>query len=240
VSGQTPQQVQTNARRKFDELRRAIDQFQVARTTTDNAALGVVPNRRQLEPAQVAQRVRELRDMPAMERAVGGLYDLLAVLYDREPSEDELKAGPPAGEALGNFVLPTVPGSIQVIAGLAFGAWTLTSLFDYLRAHEERIQAELGISTQSSGSRLPGILGLLAVTGAVAAGGYVYYRYRKHAADAEEDEEDEEEDEALPAGGYHIHIQQEPQPRPDVKAPPALPPATSDDEVIDVDYEEVQ
>jgi hypothetical protein len=240
---QTAQQVQANARRKFDELRQAIDRFQVARTVTDNAALGVVPNRSGLEPALVAQRVRELRDMPSMERAVSQLYDLLNVLYDREPTEDELKAGPPAGDALGTFVLPTVPASIQVVAALAFGAWSLTSLFKYLQAHEERIQAELGIQTPGSGSRAAGVLGLLAVTGALAAGGYVYYRYRKHAAEKDdEDDEDEEVEPDLPptaaAPGYHIHIQQQPP-----AAPPALPPApvvaNEDEDVSDADYEEV-
>lgn len=250
MSEQTPQQIEANARRQFDELQRAIHGFQVARTKTDNAALGVVPNGRGLSPAQVAQRVRELRDMPIMERAVGELYDLLTVLYQRDPTEDELKAGPPGGEALGNFVIPAVPASVQVLAALAMGAWTLTSLFEYLQAREERIQNELGIQDSAAGSRLPGLLGALAVAGVIGTGGYLWWRHRRHAAEEideeEEDGAEESAEEELPAtSSYHIHIEQQPAepPRPSTLAPveiQALPaPKEFEEDVIEADYEEV-
>lgn len=206
MTQQSIQQAQADARRKFDELRKSIDRFQLARTTTDNAALGVVPNRRKLQPAMVAQRVRELRDIPAMERAVSELYDLLTVLYDREPTEDELKAGPPSGAALGNFAIPSVPPSVSAVAGLAFGAWTLTSLFDYLRTREERIQLEMGIQSPTNGSSgLVGALGILGLVGAVGVGGYLLYKHRYGEGSDEEGGDEDEETPAEEGTSYHIH-----------------------------------
>lgn len=201
MNNQSPKEIEASARRNLRALREAMNRFQRARMATDAACQGVVQNRTKLPPALVAHRVNELRDLDAMQRAINELYDLLEVLYRRQPTAAELAAGPTGQEALGNFTLPTVPGGLQVLAGIGFGAWTLVSLFDYLREREERIQQELGIPGESSGSGhgaavVAGLVGL----GLVGGGGYMAYRWWKGRGSTDDDEPDntDEEEPTIP------------------------------------------
>lgn len=203
MTQQSPKELEASARKNLRALRESMNRFQRARMATEAASQGVVRNKAGLPPALVAQRVNDLRDLDTMRRAVNDLYELLEVLYRRQPTEAELVAGPTGNEALGNFALPSVPGGLQVLAGIGFGAWTLTSLFDYLRTREERIQQELGIPSdgQAPGRGLSVAAG---VVGLALAGGGGYLAYRWWKGRNEEDDEDEEDDttsDALPTLG---------------------------------------
>lgn len=199
MNERTPRETEAAARANLKALREAMNGYHRARMTTEAACQGVLKNRRGLPPALVAARVSELRDLETMKRAINELYSLLEVLNRRQPTEAELAAGPSGDEPLGNFALPTVPGGLQVVAGIGFGAWTLTSLFNYLREREIRIQQELGIGASprsTVGLALAGVAGTAAL-GAGAYFGWKWWKGRKPSETAtDEDDDDAEEIEA--------------------------------------------
>jgi hypothetical protein len=114
----------------------------------------------------------------------------MTLLYGRVPTESELEAGPPDGEALGVWV---IPGSVIALAAIAGGSWTLSGLFDYLTQRELRIQGELGIRNTSLWDTLWDWAPTAAVVGGVGVGAFLLYRWnkgRKAAAALEQDDRD--------------------------------------------------
>jgi len=173
--GVTPQQIEAEAKHNLTELRKAINRFQSARLSTNAAIAGTAPNKKGLPPWEIARKVRELRDADMTNRAVSDLRDLMTLLYGRQPSESELEAGPPDGEALGVWV---IPGSVIAITAIAGGSWSLSGLFDYLTQREIRIQSELGIRNTSLWDTVAGWAPTAAVVGGVGVGAFLLWRWR--------------------------------------------------------------
>lgn len=174
--GVTQQQLELEAKRNLTELRKAINRFQSARLSTNAAIAGTADNKKGLPPWEIARKVRELRDVELTNKAVADLRDLMTLLYGRVPTESELEAGPPDGEALGVWV---IPGSAIALAAIAGGTWTLSGLFDYLTQRELRIQAELGIRNTSLWDTLWDWAPTAAVVGGVGVGALLLYRWNK-------------------------------------------------------------
>lgn len=190
VQSQAPEQVtqdqkelEAEARRFLTELRKSINRFHTARLSTNAAIAGTAPNRKGLPPWEVAQKVRELRDTERTNQAVSDLRDLLTLMYGRQPTENELEAGPPGGEALGVWV---IPGSVVALAAIAGGAWSLAGLFNYLTERELRIQSELGIRNTSVWDTIVDWAPTAAVVAGAGVAGFLLWRkYRGRAPDKE-------------------------------------------------------
>lgn len=171
------------AKKTFNELRKSVDGFQRARVQTDKATLGLIGNKLGMSPAQVADHVKRVRDYPRMKEAVEKTNDLLSQVYQRQPSVEELTAGPPDGSALGNFQFPAVPWSVTFLVGIAASAWALTSIFNYLRSHEERIQTALGVPQDGERSSVVPLT-ILSLAAAGGLAGFLLWRRHQSAARA--------------------------------------------------------
>lgn len=154
-----------DAQVRLEQLRGAIEKFNRERLKTEEYTRGVKPCRVPRE--QVAQTVQSLRDTRAEEEAARQLADLQRIMLGREPSPAEASGGVPSAPGLGLAPL--------VIAGVAGGAWVLSSLFSYLAEHEQRIQRELNpnafTASDMYGSVSQWLLPAL-VVGGVLVGGY--------------------------------------------------------------------
>jgi len=237
--GVTSQQIEGEAKRNLTELRKAINRFQTARLSTNAAIAGTAANKKGLPPWEIARKVRELRDVDMTNRAVSDLRDLMTLLYGRQPTESELEAGPPDGEALGVWV---IPGSVIALTAIAGGSWALSGLFDYLTQRELRIQAELGIRNTSLWDTLLGYAPKAAMVGGVGVGAYLLWRWRKNAKGKPAKKQG-----ALPAHDYYVEQLEEEEEV--ASAPPevleahedipALPPAR-DEDVYEDELEELK
>lgn len=158
---------------RLEQLRAAIEKFNRERLKTEEYTRGIKPCRVPRE--QVAQTVQSLRDTRAEEEAARQLADLQRIMLGREPSPAEASGGVPSAPGLGLAPL--------VIAGIAGGAWVLSSLFSYLAEHEQRIQRELNpnafTTSDTLGSMTQWLLPMLVVGGVIVGG---YYMLKKPAA----------------------------------------------------------
>jgi hypothetical protein len=151
----TPQQAQAN----IAALRQAIARFNAVRSRTAKML--------EAHP-ELADRVRELRDNEHEQLAVESLVDLNRLILQRDPTAAELQLGVPGDEALG--FLPLLP-----LVAIGGGAWTVTSIMNYLTAREETVQRQLGMT--SSWSDVLGQAFPFLIVGAIGFGGYYLYKH---------------------------------------------------------------
>lgn len=190
--GTTAAQLEAETRENLNELRQAINRFQMSRLSTNAAIAGTAGNKKGLPPWEVSSKVKELRDTEMTNRAVSDLRDLLTLMYNRAPSESELEAGPPGGEALGVWI---IPASYVAMAALAGGAWSLSGLFNYLTERERRIQEQLGIQNTSAWDMVKDYAPKVALAGGAVFGGVMLYRWwRKRGETTAELTEEAEDD----------------------------------------------
>ena len=172
-----------NAQRQLLSLRQAIDAFHKARQTTNEAIAGM--RKASYPPQELAQRVASMRSSEMEQRAVEELREVMRWTLQREPNEHEMRAGPAQDGSLG--FLPAIPiaTAAVVLAGVAGGAWTASSLFGYLTEREERMQAELGIRRNDFGDTIRRVQILAIPVLALSAAGVVGYYYWKSKKGAE-------------------------------------------------------
>jgi hypothetical protein len=192
----------------LQELRRARNEFHDARILTKQAQTGRIPCR--YPPDQLAAHVRGMRDARAEQEAVTNLRDLLTYMNQRDPTADEMEAGPP--ESLGAIWLAPA-----IIAGVTGGAWTLSNLFSYLAERERRIQEAAGIRPPSMLRSVARVVVPVVAVAAVGGGGYWLWKRRKKAVAAELAET------KVSSRAKTKVMQQNPEPK-------ALPPPPEDDD----------
>lgn len=178
----------------LDRCRKDIAEFKRLRLVTEAAMHGIVPCK--VKPEQLAAIIQRARD-PLKERMAAEQHrEFLRMLYKREPTAEELRAGPPTlpeleaklheegvvsnsgDDAMGIWwVLPA--------AAVVGGAWGLSNLFSYLTGQEARVHGDSGIIVNTAREMtqwsrairtwaLP--VGLLGVVGTL---GYFYLKTRK-------------------------------------------------------------
>lgn len=200
----TNDQIAADVRTKLDGLRKEYVAYQQALEATDRVSRGITRSTKRLSAADVSRRARAMRDEAMTQRAVSELYDLLYVLYQREPSEEEMISGPPAAEDV-----RSLPQDQQLLSSLSSAAQSLGGVFGYLRAGEERIQDELGVpragsSPSRAGTAVRTVFGLAAL----GTAGYFGYRWlsNRFSDDDADDEYDEDEDVAPVPASPTINI----------------------------------
>lgn len=170
-----PQQIAWAAQ-SLERLRTAIRRFQMARLKTGELRAGLVPAA--VPPSEVSRYLALYRDAELERRTVEDLRSLLHGILGREPTMDELEAGVPDENQLGQLgLLPAVIGIVALIGGSA----VLTNAFEAMTAHEDRVRTEILARTpalqESWYSRLwssaRGPVKTVAVVAAVGAAGYI-------------------------------------------------------------------
>ena len=205
----------------LERCRKEIAEFKRLRLVTEAAMNGIIPCK--VTPEQLAALVQRARD-PLKERAAAEQHrEFLRMLYKREPTAAELRAGPPslpelerklvdegvipAGEAgMGNPLLAAMGTSwILPAAAVVGGAWGLSMLFAAMAGSEATAHREGGIVsgiTREAGQwvttvrtwALPAVLAV-----GVGALGYWYLKNRKPQKARAAAGAAEEETPALPA-----------------------------------------
>jgi hypothetical protein len=156
---------QVEARAAIARLRKSLDEFQRLRMVNQQAVRGADKSCR-FSAEDMQLRLAAYRD-PAMElRFRQELYDLQSNIYGREPTQEEMQAGPPP---LGALPLLAVAGTV---ASLAWGASSVT---DYLAQRERFARGEVpgqsGGWLQTFGTVVKGTV-LVATVGVTGYGGY--------------------------------------------------------------------
>jgi hypothetical protein len=133
----------------LEQCRRSIAEFKRTRLLTEAALNGIVPYKG--TPEQLVAAIQRARN-PRQERIFAEEQrDFLRMLYRREPTPDEMRAGPPTLVELKQKLVSE--GAVDdgmgfiwlfpVAAAIVGGAWGLSSIANMLggqeqRAHEER------------------------------------------------------------------------------------------------------
>lgn len=128
----------------LERLRLAIAKFHTARLVTDEALAGMRVVRDAAgqikHPSTLMPIVQGARDGAAERNAVMQLRDLLRLVYQREPTPEEMRLSIPPTESLGVWWL--APVAVSAIVG---GSFSLTSLFNYLTEREKTAQGQMGL-----------------------------------------------------------------------------------------------
>jgi hypothetical protein len=151
---------------RLGQLQAAIAKFNKERLKTEAFSRGLKPCR--VPPDRVAAAIEALRDRRAEEEAARQLADLQRLMLGRDPTPSEAASGVAAGMS-GAWLVP------GVVAGVAAGAWVLTSIFNYLASHEQRIQRELNPGAVTT-TDIMGWVMPAAVVGGLLVGGYYLLR----------------------------------------------------------------
>lgn len=152
-------------------LREAMAKFNKSRARTREVMEG--RRKARVTAQEAASIVMRHRDDAKEREAVSGFRDLMRLIMEREPEVAEMVAGiPPVNEEqLG--VLPLIP-----LAAIAGGAFTLTTMFNWLNSRETTAQREMGMShtwSEVLGQTAP-FWGPLFAVGGLSFGGYALYR----------------------------------------------------------------
>jgi hypothetical protein len=172
----------------LERCRKDIAEFKRLRLITEAAMNGIIPCK--ATPEQLAALVQRYRD-PLKERMAAEQHrDFLRMLYKREPTAEELRAGPPTLLALQTRLVEEgiAPGTSEDAMGLipllplvavVGGAFGLSNLFSFMAGGERTAHREAGIAESAAGTArnwwdtaktwaLPGAL-------AVGVGGLLYF-----------------------------------------------------------------
>jgi hypothetical protein len=122
---------------------------------------------------EMQARLRVFRDPEMEDRFRDELYRLTKIILRREPTQDEILAGPPSGEGLG--LVPLLFGVGTIVAGTA---WGLNSVTNYL-TERERIARNAQERSDSFLARLGTMMKGALLVGTVAASSYGGYRAYK-------------------------------------------------------------
>lgn len=161
------------------QVRRSFNEFVRLRALNQRALRGDDKTCK-VSPQELQQRLEIMRD-PAMEQRLRVKhYQLLQLIYQRDPSTEEMQVGIPTDDGLG--LIPLLLAAAPLVVGSAWGVHSITS---YLTSIETAGRAEEEARRQR---RSVALRGAFALTGAgvLAYGSYRLWKWVKNRPTAAE------------------------------------------------------
>jgi len=161
------------------QVRRSFNEFVRLRALNQRALHGDDKTCK-ISPQELQQRLKIMRDPEMEQRLRVKHYQLLQLIYQRDPSTEEMQVGIPTDDGLG--LIPLLLAASPVVIGSAWGVHAITR---YLTNVETGARAEEEARRQRQSVALRGVFALTGV-GVLACGSYYLWKWVKNRPTAKE------------------------------------------------------